>query len=81
MHAMRAMLQVESVKQMRHAEELRMTAVCGKEPFGAKGESEENTFARYTPSGDLSLTITNPDLHGTFKPGQKFYVDFHEVTT
>lgn len=81
MHAMRAMLQVQSIKQMQHAEELTMTAVSGKEPFGAKGESEENAYARYTPSGTLTLTITNPGLHGAFKPGQKFYVDFHEVTT
>ena len=54
----------------------RTWAGCGDKPFGDKGESEDNTFARFTPSGSLSLTVNNPDLLGKIKPGQKFYVDF-----
>lgn len=52
------------------------TSVAGKADYGPNGESEDNTFARFTPSGSLSLTINNPDLLGKIKPGQKFYVDF-----
>lgn len=62
------------------AEEIKMAPVCGDKPFGANGESEDNSFARWTPSGSLSLTITNPALVGTFRVGQTFYVDFTEAS-
>lgn len=79
---MRAKMQVSAAKRLVGtdgnvmAEELLLYPVCGKAPFGPNGESEDNTFARFTPSGSLSLTVSNPDLFGKFKPGQKFYVDF-----
>ena len=79
---MRAKMQVNAVKRLVGAdgnitgEELTAHPVCGNSPFGPNGESEDNTFARYTPSGSLSLTINNPELLGKIKPGQKFYVDF-----
>lgn len=82
---MRAKMQVSMVKKnVDHngkisGEELTMHPVCGKAPFGPQGESEDNTFARYTPSGQMSLTVTNPDLMDKFRPGQKFYVDFTET--
>lgn len=56
-----------------------MAPVC-EQPFGPNGESEDNTFARWTPSGSLSLVITNPDLVDKIKEGQRFYVDFTEVS-
>ena len=83
MSKMRAKIQLHSVKQVLStdgtvvAEELSGNPVCGS--FGPNGESEDNTFARYTPCGRVELTINNPDLMGKFKPGQKFYVDFTEV--
>jgi hypothetical protein len=55
-----------------------MNPVCGGKPFGPNGESEDNTFARFSPSGEIKLTITNPDLVKFIKPGQTFYVDFTE---
>jgi hypothetical protein len=79
MPKMRAKVKVESVKATEYGEELIMQPVCGDKPFGTSGESEDNTFARYTPDGSLRLVITNPELRGQFKPGQKFYVDFTEA--
>jgi len=79
---MRAKMVISSVKRVVGvdsdvvSEELSAYPVCGNNPFGPNGESEDNTFARFTPSGQLSLTVNNPDLFGKFKPGQKFYVDF-----
>ncbi len=74
---MRAKMQVQSVVPAgAAAESIRMSPVCGSDPFGPNGESEDNTFARYTPAGSLELTINNPDLVGKFSVGQKFYVDF-----
>ena len=44
--------------------------------YGPNGESEDNTFARYSPAGELSITITNPVLAGQLNPGEKYYLDF-----
>jgi hypothetical protein len=77
---MRAKLQVASVTLIAETTQIvKMHPVCGKAPFGSNGESEDNTFARYSPSGAFELTITNPDLMNKFKPGKKFYADFTEA--
>jgi hypothetical protein len=76
---MRAKVKVSSVQAFEGREEVTAAPVCGDKPFGPSGESEDNTFARFTPSGSISLTITNPDLLGKIKPGMKFYVDFTEA--
>ena len=76
---MRAKMSVSQVTDFGgNNQKVNMAPVCSKS-FGPNGESEDNTFARYSPSGSLELTITNPDLKGKIKPGQKFYVDFIEA--
>ena len=74
---MRAKMQVRSVEKFQQGESLKMAPVSGK--FDEKGYSEDNTFARYTPSGALELSITNPALFDKIKPGDTFYVDFTKV--
>lgn len=44
--------------------------------YPADGSDEDQQFARYSPSGALSLTIANPALIGKFAEGDKFYLDF-----
>jgi hypothetical protein len=66
---------VDNVKAYPSQETLVMSPVCPKN-FGPNGEDEDNDFHRYSPSGSLELTITNPHLLGRFKPGQKYYIDF-----
>ena len=56
-------------------EELHMRAVTEK-PFDEGGNSEDNSFAKWSPTGELRMEITNPNLHGTFKAGDKYYLDF-----
>lgn len=74
---MRAKLEVKLVtKPWEGAEEVTMQPVSGQAAYGPNGESEDNTYARYTPSGVVTLVITNPNLHGKFQVGQKFYADF-----
>jgi hypothetical protein len=73
---MRAKMKVSKVVATEYGETIEAAPVCGNKPFGKDGESEDNTFARFTPSGALSLTVNNPDLLGKIKPGQSFYVDF-----
>ncbi len=59
-------------------ERVALNAVCGGQPFGANGESEDNTFAHWTPDGSLKLSISNPAIEGFFKAGRKYYVDITE---
>ena len=59
---------------------LQLMAV-GDKAFDADGNSEDNMFARWTPSASLTMSISNPNLFGKFKTGQKFYVDFTEASS
>lgn len=77
MSEMRAKMRVSAV--IRHSdlcETLHFNAVCKNDGYPADGSDENNSFARWTPSAELSMSITNPDLIGKFKVGQTFYVDF-----
>jgi hypothetical protein len=79
---MRAKMVVTSIKPYGEPvtqENLSLMAVTGKYPFGPNGESEDNTYARYTPMANLSITINNPALIGQCKVGDRFYVDFTPV--
>ena len=60
-------------------ETLSFNAVSKSTAYPADGSDEDNTFAKFSPSASLSLTVCNPALLGKFKVGQKFYVDFSEV--
>lgn len=52
-----------------------MRAVAATE-YGEDGVDENNTYAKFTPSADLKMHITNPDLLGEINAGDTFYVDF-----
>jgi hypothetical protein len=76
---MRAKMRVSSVS--KHGDpptsiSLSASAVTGDKPYGPSGESEDNTFARYTPFASLSMTINNPALLDAVKEGDTFYLDF-----
>lgn len=79
MAKMRAKMKVTSVMVMEGSENVMMNAVCKSGNYPEDGTDEDNTFAKWTPTGTIQLAITNPALHGQFKPGQKFYVDFTEA--
>jgi hypothetical protein len=78
---MRAKFQVRSVQPVESPpgtvvqENLELFAVTDK-PFDAGGTSEDNSFSRWTPSGELKMTVSNPELFGQMKPGEKYYLDF-----
>ncbi len=79
---MRAKFQINSVAHnissdgKKGSETLSMNPVCKTGGYPEDGLDEDNTFAKWSPSGSLGLTITNPALWDQFKPGQKFYLDF-----
>ena len=47
--------------------------------YPADGSDEDQQFARWSPSGSLSLTVANPNLLGKFAVGDTFYLDFVPV--
>jgi hypothetical protein len=81
MAAMRMKVYVTEVKPLgepKCAELLSFSVVCPSK-FEADGSSEDNSFARWSPSGGVSVTCNNPALFDKFVAGQKFYVDFTEA--
>ncbi len=73
---MRAKMKVLEVKKTEHGETLKMAPVCKDGGYPADGTDEDNSFAKWSPSGELTLHVTNPDLFGQLNPGEKYYVDF-----
>lgn len=74
----RCKVYVESVKLYGHngqitQEEVQMRAVTGKNT--KDGMDEDNTYAKYTPSADFRMSVTNPALFGQFRPSQTYYID------
>lgn len=76
---MRAKMKVQSVTQFETSESLVMHPVCKPGGYPPSGDDEDNTFAKYSPSGELKLCVTNDALRGRIKAGDVFYVDFTRV--
>jgi len=76
MPIMRAKLRIKRVEQFDGCENLDLSAVCKNEGYPEDGSDENNTFALWTPTADLSMCINNPDLFGKFKVGDEYYLDF-----
>jgi len=73
---MRAKMKISQVTLTEYGEQLTFNAVCKTGSYPVDGSDEDNTYAKFSPSASLQITIANPDLYGKFKPGQTFYVDF-----
>jgi hypothetical protein len=69
--------QSEDAEGNVNSERLEMMAVVSG--TDADGYSEDNTFARYTPTARLSMTVLNPALFGQYKSGDKYYADFSKA--
>lgn len=77
---MRAKMKVSRVELMGSSETIHAAPVGRSGSYPADGSDEDNTFAKFSPSGSLSLQIANPALLGKIKPGDTFYVDFTPAT-
>lgn len=79
MVTMRAKMVVEKITKTTYGEDIEMRVVGRKDAYPADGSDENNTFAKFTPAGELALVVHNEDLYGKIIPGQQFYIDFTEV--
>lgn len=43
------------------------------------GSDENKQWSKWTPGGQLQLTISNPDAQGKFTPGKEYFVDVSEA--
>lgn len=77
---MRAKMQISQITANPTSEQLHFHGVAAK-AYPADGTDEDNTFAKWSPSVELKINITNPALIGQFKVGDKFYVDFTPAQT
>lgn len=66
---MRAKFWVESVTKFKDGERLNLCVVT-------YDTDENKSFSKYTPTGNITLSITNENLFGKFEPGDEFYIDF-----
>jgi hypothetical protein len=69
-------MQVNKVERFAGQDRITCNAVARSSAYPADGAGEDNTYAKFSPSGELTLTIANPALLGVIEPGQKFYLDF-----
>ncbi|RWB50845.1 hypothetical protein [Mesorhizobium sp.] len=81
MPPMRAKMRITSIEYYPTAgtptqETLQFHAVSKDGPYQSDGSDEDNTFAKFSPIGSLSLTVANPELLGKYKTGDTFYLDF-----
>ena len=77
MPKMRAKFVVTSVESFGPtSERVNFSAVSKSTPYPEDGSDEDNTFAKFSPSANCSITIANPELIGKLKAGEKYYVDF-----
>lgn len=81
MPAMRAKMRVTKVKRYNEeCETLRFSAVYKSDGYPADGSDENNSFARWTPTAELDMSITNPALVGKFVEGEEYYLDFTKAS-
>ena len=75
---MRAKMLVASVisHESGEGETLNFTAVSKSDPYDEDGSDENNTYAQFTPTANLSMEVVNPALLGKIKAGEAYYLDF-----
>lgn len=66
----RGKFKVQSVTKFAWPDkEIKLTAVHS-------GTPEDNTFAKATPNGTITMLVSNPDAAEQLAIGKEFYVDF-----
>jgi hypothetical protein len=64
-------MQVSTVTLNGYSETVKLHAV-----YAGDKNSEDNSYAKSTPSAMMEMQIDNPSAQGKLKPGMKVYIDF-----
>lgn len=75
---MRAKMRLSHITKLSEGgqEQLHFFAVGPSKGYPEDGSDENNSYAKWSPSGLLQLQVANPALIGKFEVGQEFYIDF-----
>lgn len=76
MTTMRAKFRISHVDRANEGYETLYMHPVAASKYPEDGSDEDNTYARWSPSGMLQLGIANPALLGKFNVDEKFYLDF-----
>jgi hypothetical protein len=76
MPAMRAKMRLNHIDKRNEGYETLYFNPVSASRYPQDGSDEDNTFAKFSPSGMLSLTVANPALIGRFAEGEVYYLDF-----
>lgn len=68
----RAMFRVVEKTELHDGYKIKLAPVMG-------GSEEEKAFFKYTPYGELTLGLIQPETAAKFKVGVNYYIDFSEV--
>lgn len=71
---MRAKVLCQSVLDFGSGETVSLTAV-----YSPDIKSENYAWSKASPSASFTITISNPEARGKFKPGTEYFVDFSEA--
>ena len=78
--SMRAKMKINHIDRRHEGQEpLYFNPVSRSDRYPDDGSDENNTYAKFSPSGMLSLTVANPALLGKFNEGETYYLDFIKV--
>ncbi|MDQ2080458.1 hypothetical protein RA307_09725 [Xanthobacteraceae bacterium Astr-EGSB] len=79
MPAMRAKMRLNHIDKRNEGYETLYFNPVSASRYPEDGSDEDNTFAKFSPSGMLSLTVANQALLGKFAEGEVYYLDFTKV--
>lgn len=74
MEKVRAKFYVSKIENQTYGELVVMNAV-----YSSKNNKEDNQFSEATPSGQLTMTISNPLAKGFLQAGKSYYLDFTQA--
>jgi hypothetical protein len=79
----RAKMKVDAVTQTGDSsgvtqETVTLSAVHPAQPKEGETEKEDpnKLWSKWTPSANVSISVTNPECFGKFIPGKEYFVDF-----
>ena len=72
----RAKFTVSEIRQ--HANTTGATTIVLRPQYDTSVE-EDRRFAKYTPSGELTMYVDNPPAQAFFELGKAYYLDFSKV--
>lgn len=76
MTAMRAKMKINHIERRFEGQETLYLNAVSASQYPEDGSDENNTYAVFSPSGMVSLTIANPALLGKFAKDEEYYLDF-----